>query len=645
MKKALLLFFYVLIFENIFAQFMGNRRIEEIAMMEKKAFAKIFTEETTTQASGNFTVHYYRCEWVVDPAINYIRGKVTAYFDIISPVGNIVFDLSHLLDVDSVSLHNNLLSFSQSLNETVSIDLGRTYNEGEKDSLSIYYNGAPDTANSSFVQSTHEGVPVLWTLSEPYGAKDWWPCRNGLDDKADSIDIYITHPSAYRASSNGLLQSETANGNTTVTHYKHHYPIASYLVAMAVTNYSVFTQNVQLGNISLPVISYAYPEDLDDFQNRTYLMIQALQLYHSLFGDYPFINERYGQTQFGLRGGMEHQTNSFIGSTNEDLMAHELAHQWFGDKVTCASWEDIWLNEGFAAWSADFLYMKNFSPAYYNAYVEGGLAGAVSKPDGSVWVDDTTSASRIFDGRLTYAKGGFLVRMLEWTLGDSLFFKGIRQYLEDPEVKYGFAHVADLQRNLEAISGMNLDYFFRQWFYGQGYPTFTVQWRQNLNNYAHINISQATSHPSVKFYRVPLQIVFKNATQQKAFIIQDTINNQEQWLDIGFKADSMLIDPDHYLLSKDNKAIKVEPSSLNPDDIQIYPNPFVDKLIISIKNPTEKKWQILLYNVAGQRLLSTTFDTPGADAIFTVRTPSLPHGIYLLRIDSGKTKITKKLVK
>ncbi len=648
MKKLSFLLLTILFFirlnaqENLFV-----KEITKIADAEKKAAGKRLLKGIYSNASGDFTVYYYRCEWKVDPAIYYIDGNVTSYFITTAATQSITFDLAHQLTVDSVLSNGNKLNFSQDTDETVKINFFSFHNVNQKDSVTIFYHGVPAGTNNSFgyfVTSLHNNIPVLWTLSEPYGSRDWWPCRNGLDDKADSIDIYITHPSQYKASSNGLLiDTATANGFTT-THYKHRYPIASYLVAIAVTNYSTFIDTLQLGTNNLPIIQYIYPEDSAFFQQNKHYLYQVLPVYNTLYDVYPFMNERYGQTEFGFSGGQEHQTNSFVYAPGEDLMAHELAHQWFGDKVTCASWQDIWLNEGFASYSADFLYMKYFSPYYYPLYVSGNLSYVISQPDGSVFVDDTTNVDRIFDSRLTYGKGSFLVRMLEWTLGDSLFFKGLRQYLEDPKIKYGFAHTADLQRNLEEVSGMNLDYFFKQWLYGQGYPMFTVQWSENNNNFATINISQTTSHPSVSFYKLPLQLVFKNATQEKSFVINDTINNQQATLDIGFSADSILIDPQQWLISAHDTAIKLSTAAAT-NLLQVYPNPFTNEIIVSIKNPTDTKLQMELFNALGQKVFFNSYDLSGADQTFDLPVSSLAHGLYFLRISGNTVKFQQKLVK
>ena len=530
---------------------------DQIADAERKTAENRANVAEPSVASSNFNVNYYRCEWNIDPAVYYISGTVTTYFKITSKTNQVTMDLTKKLKVDSIKMRAQKLSFTQTTDDGLVISLPKKYKKNERDSFSIFYHGMPSTNGGAFTQTKHSGTPVIWTLSEPYGAKDWWPCRNGLDDKADSIDMYITHPSQYNASANGLLISEKTSNGLTTSYYKHRYPIASYLVGIAVTNYSILHNSVQLGSKTLPVISYIYPESLSDFQSRTPLMLQAIPLYNSMYGEYAFINERYGQTQFGWGGGMEHQTNTFITSTNEDVMAHELAHQWFGDKITCASWQDIWLNEGFATYSADFLYMKNFSPVYYPQYVSGDLNYIVSQPAGSVFVDDTSNFNRIFDSRLTYNKGAFLLRMLEWTMGSDTFFKGMQKYFTDPKIAYGFAHTSDFQRNMEAVSGLDLNYFFNQWFYGQGYPTFTVYWSQNANNNVQLYIKQTTSHPSVNFFKVPLELVFKNGTQEKRITIDVNQKVQQTAVNIGFQATTLLIDPDMQIISKGNTVVKL----------------------------------------------------------------------------------------
>ena len=254
--------------------------IDKIALSESNSFRA--SSVNRSLASSNFQVTYYRCSWEIDPAVRYIKGAVTSYFILNSNVNSISYDLASQLTVDSVYYHGSKISFSRPT-DLLQINFPATINTGQKDSVTIFYNGVPpNTAFGSFTQANHNGVPVLWTLSEPYGAKDWWPCRNGLDDKADSIDIIIASPNAYKASTNGLLVNESDNGVTRTAFYKHRYPIASYLVAIAVTNYKVLHHSVQLGTVNLPMITYCYPESETTFQQSTAKVLQQLSLFSSV---------------------------------------------------------------------------------------------------------------------------------------------------------------------------------------------------------------------------------------------------------------------------------------------------------------------------------------------------------------------------
>jgi hypothetical protein len=529
------------------------KSISDIATMERLAHQRLSNRETQSMASGNFDVNYYRCEWEVDPAVRYIKGKVTVYYTILSSTNNIILDLMSPLITDSVKQHNILLSKSQA-NNTLTINFPATVNTGILDSVSIFYQGVPpNTGFGSFIQSTHSGVPVMWSLSEPYGSRDWWPCKNGLDDKADSIDILVTNPVSYKAASNGILKSETisADGTKITAHWKHRYPIASYLMCFAVTNYSVFNNTVQLSTGILPMLTYCYPENLSSFQNGTSNTLNAMKLFDSTFVPYPFMNEKYGHVQFGWGGGMEHQTSTFVVNIGESLCAHELGHQWFGDKITCGSWKDIWLNEGFATHLAS-MYMEKKYPANILSTRQSEINTITSQTGGSVEVSDTTDVNRIFDSRLSYTKGSHLLYMLRWKLGDEVFFQALRNYQTDPALIYGFARTADLKRNLEQTSGQDLTNFFNQWYSGQGYPSYNVQWSNAGGGNVWIKMNQTTSHASVPFFELPVAIKFSNATQSATVTVNNTSNGETFIKSIGFVADAFTIDPEAWLITKNN---------------------------------------------------------------------------------------------
>lgn len=635
---------FLLIFSKGFAQTTIYEDKQAIAERERSSHQRIMAAENVTASTDNFDVKYYRCEWEVDPAVRYIKGKVTVYFIIRSVTNSISLDLTSVLTADSIKQRNGSISFQHS-NNTLQLNFPVTLSSGTFDSLSIFYHGTPGNSGfGSFIQSNHAGVPVVWTLSEPYGSRDWWPCKNGLDDKADSIDVLITHPAIYKAASNGLLQSESLLGLNTITHWKHRYPIASYLVCFAVTNYTVFNNNVQLGAVNLPMQTFCYPESLTLFQNNTIPVLDAMKYFHNTFGDYPFIKEKYGHVQFGWGGGMEHQTSTFIVSPNENLMAHELGHQWFGDKITCASWRDIWLNEGFATHLAS-MYTEDKYPTTIVNNRKAEIASITAVTDGSVWVDDTTNAARIFSTRLSYFKGSHLLYMLRWILSDSVFLKAVRQYHQDPVLRYGFAQTPDLKRHLENVSKKDLTYFFNDWFTGQGYPQYNVKWSQLGSSHVKITMNQTTSHMSVNFFELPVALKFKNATQEKTIVVDNKTNGEIFYRNIGFIADTVLVDPDYWLITKNNTSQKVFDNGGPQDAVLVFPNPVQQQLFVYLRNYSSAIANIFIYNSAGQTVYKNRLLVNGYEFI-EIPFAHLARGIYFIKVGSGNDiKFVKKIVK
>ncbi|MFT3979442.1 MAG: M1 family aminopeptidase [Ferruginibacter sp.] len=638
-------YFLVLLVATVGSQAQTDFTTKDIAAMEAAAHGRIVAGRGGSLSSNNFNVNYYRCRWEIDPAVRYISGSVTVYYTITSATASITLDLMNTLTVDSIRQRNSTLPFAQAAT-TLDVNFGATVSMGTKDSISIYYKGIPaETGFGSFIQTTHAGVPVIWSLSEPYGARDWWPCKNGLDDKADSIDVYITHPAVYKATSNGLLQSETPiAGSKTLTHWKHRYPIATYLIAIAVTNYSVFNNTVQLGNVSLPMQTYCYPESLALFQANTPNVLGAMQFFHNTYGDYPFIKEKYGHVQFGWGGGMEHQTATFIVTPSESLMAHELGHQWFGDKLTTHSWQDIWLNEGFATYMAA-VYRENKYPASVLSDRGAVINYITSEPGGSVRVDDTTSVNRIFDGRLSYNKGSYLVFMLRWILGDAAFFRAIHDYLDDPALAYNFVSTANLKAHMEQESGKDLTRFFEQWYAGQGYPTYNVQWSQLGSNAVKITMNQTTSHPSVSFFAMPVALKFKNATQEKTIVVDNTFNGQVFTSDLGFVADTVLVDPELWLISKNNTTTKTALGNSGVGGVDINPNPVSTPMNIFLHDFNAANADLAVLNAAGQLMYRNSIALLNGSELVRIDNSHWAKGMYTVMVKAGNKKIVKRIIR
>ncbi|MBL0340788.1 MAG: M1 family metallopeptidase [Bacteroidetes bacterium] len=514
-------------------------------------------------ASTDYDVKYYNCFWNIDPAVSYISGKVTTLFNPTQPLfDSIVFDLTNALTVDSIWYHNTTLTFNHS-NDLITIPLPATIPVNTLDSITVFYQGVPgSTGFGSFIQDTHSGTPIIWTLSEPYGSSDWWPCKNGLTDKADSIDIAINTSSNYKAASNGILVSTTPNGNNTIYQWKHRYPIATYLICLAVTNYAEYSHFVPFAGDTLEVVNYIYPEDSASAVAQTSEITAMIQLYDTLFGVYAFQNEKYGHAQFGWGGGMEHQTITFVSGFDYDLLAHELAHHWFGDKVTCGSWEDIWLNEGFATYLAGLCF-EHLIPAYWLPFKQNQINFITSQNDGSVLCTDTLDINRLFDGRLTYVKGAMILHQVRWVIGDSAFYAGINSYLTDVTCAYEFARTSDLKSHLEIASGQNLTWYFNDWFIGEGFPSYQINWSQ-IGSSVYLEVNQTQSHPSVPFFELPLPIQFSNGTQDTIVRIDHTTSGQNFILNIPF-----LLLPLTLILSGGLFQITI---LLLPDSLKVYPD-------------------------------------------------------------------------
>ena len=581
---------------------------------------------------------YARCKWEIDPAVNYISGCISYYFIPLSNIDTLSFDLASPLIVDSINYHSSSIFFNH-VGDELKIILPAVIATGTTDSLTIFYHGAPvATNNRSFVSTTHSGTPVVYTLSEPYGARDWWPCKQDLNDKIDSIDIYVTSPLQYRAASNGSLIGEDTTASLRTCHWKSMYPIAAYLVGVGVTNYFVYTDTTILQNgDTLPILNYVYPENLPNALAVLGEIKGVIQLYDSLTITYPFSKEKYGHAEFSVGGGMEHQTMSFIGNYSLGLIAHECAHQWFGDLVTCSSWHDIWLNEGFATYFTGLLTEFHFQNDW-QVWKSATLGQATSHPGGSVYCDDTTSQSRIFDGELSYNRAAYLLHMLRRKIGDQNFFTGIKNYLSDAALAYGYASTENLKTHLEATSSQNLDQFFNEWYYGSGFPSYRLEWKR-VDASIQISVLQSTSDTSVSFFHMPVPIKLIAGKRDTTVIANPSFTGETFTFDPGFYVETILFDPDLWILSKKNLVIDTDTSG---DKIEIFPNPGKNTFTIFSKRTDLLAKSIAVFDNAGRNVRSLIFSENIVRQRFNLE--GLTPGNYFVRIETSGGPVVRKLI-
>lgn len=654
MKTYVFALVYFILFAGklTWAQDMNRLPWESMSCHEKCAFERsVMVNSQIVQSSLNHhaDMNYAVFKWWVDPAVQFIRGEVLYTFVPSEDLQTLEFDFAESLTMDSVVWNGRKIEFMH-LASIIRISFPELLKKSVMDSVSFYYHGVPSTQGfGSFVtESRSNGDPLLWTLSEPFGSKEWMPCKQDLKDKLDSIDVYVIHPEQFKAASNGILVSEVVENGIKTSHWQHRYPIAYYLIGIAVTRFEVFQEKFGWGKDSVLMVNYAFEESLDRAKAILKDLGKQMQLFNELFGLYPFHKEKYGHAEFGWGGGMEHQTMSFMGDFGYELAAHELAHQWFGNKVSCASWKDIWLNEGFATYLSGLCY-EHLLPMYWYRFKEVRIQDITSEAGGTLMVDDTTQIGRIFSGRLSYSKGAMVLHMLRWICGDSIFFKGVRNYLEDANIAYGTSTTKDLERHLEAASGKDLSEFFLNWYTREGYPSYRLQWSQTNPQKLELTVNQSTSHPSVEFFKLPLPVRLLGTNgQSKDVILDHQWNGQNFIIQVDFSVDSIVFDPDIWLISAHNSVHRVPVSNENPRlaeiQVNIYPNPVMDG------------WgRFSCYvNVAG-KVTATLVDVQGKTTQwieqlaspgwnnFSAKLDFLPAGLYVLRIRNEEMEVTKRM--
>lgn len=593
----------------------------------------------------NYDVTYHELRFTVNPnnTTPYINGVVKTTFTALSDINVVTFDMATALVVSSVTMNSTNLTFNQS-NYELNINLPSTLTTGNSATVEITYAGSPPQAEGGFTRSTHSGTPVIYTLSEPFGARDWWPCKQDLNDKIASFDIYITCPDAYIGVSNGLLQSSVTSGGNTIRHYRHNYPIPAYLISLNVTNYVTYNIQAGLGTAEspfFPINNYLYPES-NTTTNRNSIdnTVPIMNVFEQKFGPYPYRNEQYGHVQFGWGGGMEHATMSSMGSWNSrSLIAHELGHQWFGNKVTCGSWKDIWLNEGLTEYTAGIVVEELDGPTSFVSWKNNKIANITSQAGGALYLTDAEAlnVNRIFSSRLSYDKGSMVTHMLRWVMGDANFFQALRNYLNDTNLAYAYAQTNDLKGHLEAVHGSNLDEFFNDWVYMQGYPTYTVNVQTLGTRQARITINQTQSHSSVSYFEMPLEIRLTGAGgATHDVVVNNTFNGQQFTVPVPFLATGVIFDPNRHIISRNSTTTLSNDNFVLEEAISVYPNPANDELHIMMPTTTQLE-NVEIYNTLGQ-LLATH---QAAD----FRIDNLSSGMHVMKITTSEGAIHKNFIK
>lgn len=621
---------------------MFSQSILEISNLEKSRFInRVLTG--VPEVDSNIDVKYYKIILDVRVNPNNLIGETTINGLILKSVDTIYFNFSNAMTVDSIKNNGSFISFNHYKDKITIHPTG-----ANSFSLVIYYHGLPvPSGMGSFVFNTHNNTPTIWNLSEPYGASDWFPCKNFPNDKADSSDVWIKCPSIFTGVSNGVLKEVVSNPDNTKTYkWKNSYPIANYLISVAVTNFSLYTNYFKYSlTDSMPVMHYLYPEDLDTLKPTLDLTINMLQIFSSRFGLYPFIREKYGHSQTGISGAMEHQTATSIGVITEGIIAHELGHQWFGDKITLRDWHHIWLNEGFATYAGCIYLEDMYGRTAYNDNINSIMVDA-KKSVGSIYVQDVTSISEIFNGFRSYSKGGMVLHMLRGVVGDSTFYRIMKTYANDTSLSYGNAVTEDFQRVAEQVSGLQLGYFFNEWIYGQGYPVYNISWSysQVQNDIYSVSLKLKQTQTSIPaFFTMPFDV--KINTQNGDTTFSSFNNAAEQTFNFTVKGFPNLVtfDPDNKILKDKHGDDPIVVVGYHLD--QNYPNPFNPGTTIKYEIEKNSNVKITLYDISGREMAVLVNEKQRAGK-YTILFDgkNLASGVYFYKIVAGDFTAMRKMV-
>lgn len=614
-----------------------------IADLEKRSFHS-FNNALPYEIDTSLDIKYYKLFTDIRTSPKYLYGETTINGLILYNPDSVFFNFSTVMTVDSVIYNGVNTGFRHADNK---LKIKNT--AGNSFSVIIYYKGIPaPTGFGSFVFGLNPyGNSVVWSLSEPYGASDWFPCKNTPADKADSSDVWIKCSGQFTGVSNGLLKEVTINADSTKTFkWKNSYPIAGYLISVSVTKYSLHTNYFRYSAVdSMPVMHYIYPEDIDTLRPLLNKTVDMLGIFSNRFGLYPFINEKYGHSQAEIGGAMEHQTSTSIGVFNEDIIAHELGHQWFGDKITCRDWHNIWLNEGFATYSECVYIEDAYGKKAYDNYVSGKMFFA-KKSVGSIYVQDITSIGNIFDGNRSYAKGGVVLHMLRGVVGDTVFFNILKSYVSDTTLAYRTAVTEDFQRIAERVSGLQLGYFFNEWIYGQNYPVYRINWyyqeKENDIFSVFLTVTQK-QNTNPQYFTMPVEIKINTSYGDTTFRIFNNALVQNFNFEVKGKPALVTFDPENKILKDKNgdDPIEIVTYKLN----QNYPNPFNPATTISYEIAANVHVKITVYDMLGRKhsvLVNGKQRAGKYNVVFSGK--NFASGVYFYKIEAGDYSETKKML-
>lgn len=638
---------------------------EYCSMKKSSSMNPILSGNSPNSPRHSFDVINYKLDLnirscFISPYPKFFTGSVIVKFKIDSVLNFINLNaVNTSITVNSVGMSG--VSFTHSSN-ILTITLDRIYNPGEVTEVLINYQHNNVSDNAFYASGG--GV---FTDCEPEGARKWFPCWDKPSDKA-TTDMTVRVPSSVRIGSNGRLNDSTITGDTIIYHWISKDQVATYLTVLTgKVNY--YINRGSWPKISNPLDSVPVRLYYNSGENTTNIksIITNMTTYFSQrFGEYPF--EKIGFTTAPAQGftwgGMENQTLITLcaGCWSENLVSHEYAHQWFGDMITCATWADIWLNEGFATYSEALWYEKTGGYTSYKNDINSNASSYLNQNPGwpmynPQWAIVTPSTSELFNFAITYAKGACVLHMLRYVLQDTaVFFEVIRSYANDTaEFKYKSATTDDFTAKISSAAGQDLTWFIEQWVKQPNHPVYQNMYQftdMGSGNWKAAFLAKQTQ-TNTPFHKMPivLKITFNTGPDTLIRVMND-YNSQLYLFMFNRQPSTLTFDPNNDIVLKQGSTspgiVNISDPLLSVSDNytlnQNYPNPFNPTTTLDFSIPMSGKVNLTIYNQLGEKIetLLDEYLTAGNHKVEFKAGDNIPSGVYFYTLISGNFVKSKK---
>jgi hypothetical protein len=510
---------------------------------------------------NDYDVRSVKLEIAAETGSRSITGISTTRIRTISSMDSFVTEFKSTMIVDSLKINGVSFGYNQAADH-IFVPLGTNWTPGSEKTIVIYYRGVASSLGVYAGTLASSSLNYVATLSESYQAREWFPCKQFLSDFIDdSTEVWITTSNTNKAGANGVLVGvDTLPSSKLRFRWISRHPMNYYNPSFAVGNYQdyrIYAKPAAISPDSILIQNYVStnPTYFNSVKTNIDKTAPFLEKMSELFGIYPFYDEKYGHAMAGIGGGMEHQTMSTMNSFGSTLIAHELGHQWWGDYVTCKTWNDIWLNEGFASY-CEYLMIEKLpllfpttNPSSYmlNVHnsVKSAATGSVRVPDASLYDE-----GRIFSSRLSYNKGSAIIHNLRFEIqDDSLFFRTLRTFLNT--FRNRAATTADFVSTAETVCGRSFTNFFTQWYNGEGFPTHNITYFKPNSNTLLLLVSQTTSAPSITpLFTGKLELKITSLDGDTTIIVNINENNQVFQINNYVKTPSgVVVDPNNWVVN------------------------------------------------------------------------------------------------